>query len=130
MGKSVEPQGHIKIIEAEFITGAAQASQFPRQVLPEVSVLGRSNVGKSTLLNFISGRKNLARVSNTPGRTREINFFKISMQAGLDKKSITLVDLPGYGWAEMSKDSKDLMARMIREYVDACLLYTSPSPRD
>lgn len=82
--------------EARFVMGAAQISQLPEALLPEVTFAGRSNVGKSSLINALVGHKGLARASNEPGRTRELNFFI------LDDK-LYLVDLPGYGWAKASK---------------------------
>ena len=80
----------------DFFWGTGNAESLPPQKLPEVAVVGRSNVGKSSLLNALTGRKNLARVSQTPGRTREINFFNLG-------GALTLVDLPGYGYAKASK---------------------------
>ncbi|MFV9876269.1 MAG: ribosome biogenesis GTP-binding protein YihA/YsxC [Rickettsiales endosymbiont of Dermacentor nuttalli] len=82
--------------ESLFLAGVQKFSDIPQFFLPEVAFWGRSNVGKSSLLNFILRRKKLARVSHTPGRTQQLNFFS------LDKK-IILVDLPGYGYAEVSK---------------------------
>jgi GTP-binding protein len=83
-----------KAVQAEFLRSAAQPDQFPQASLPEVAFLGRSNVGKSSLLNRLVGKDGLARTSNTPGRTQAINFF------GVDGKVI-LVDLPGYGYARV-----------------------------
>lgn len=80
--------------EVKFITGVAKISQFPSSFLPEVAFVGKSNVGKSSLINSICNNSGLARVSHTPGRTRQINFFSL-----VDK--LILVDLPGYGFAEV-----------------------------
>ncbi|HWU26479.1 MAG TPA: ribosome biogenesis GTP-binding protein YihA/YsxC [Rhizomicrobium sp.] len=80
----------------EFVAGAANETAIPPPVLPEVAFAGRSNVGKSSLINALTGRKSLARVSHTPGRTRQINFFELG-------NSLMLVDLPGYGYAQASK---------------------------
>lgn len=80
----------------DFFWGTGDIKSLPPQSLPEVAVVGRSNVGKSSLLNALTGRKTLARVSQTPGRTREINFFNLG-------KKLILVDLPGYGYAKASK---------------------------
>ena len=74
----------------DFIMGAARENQLPESDLPEVAFAGRSNVGKSSLVNALTGRKTLARVSNTPGRTQQVNFFVLSQK-------LMLVDLPGYG---------------------------------
>jgi GTP-binding protein len=80
----------------DFIWGASSVDTLPPITLPEVAFVGRSNVGKSSLINALTGRKALARVSNTPGRTREINFFRLNGR-------LILVDLPGYGYAKASK---------------------------
>ena len=79
--------------DARFVAGASEASTLPRDALPEIAFAGRSNVGKSSLLNALTGRRTLARTSNTPGRTRQINFFDLGGR-------MMLVDLPGYGYAE------------------------------
>ena len=80
----------------EFMMGAAKIEQLPDPDLPEVAFAGRSNVGKSSLINAVTGRKHLARSSSEPGRTREVNFF-------VADERLRLVDLPGYGWAKASK---------------------------
>ena len=83
---------------AVFLMGAAAIDGLPPPDLPEVAFAGRSNVGKSSLINALVGQKHLARASNEPGRTREVNFFVLDEQ-------LRLVDLPGYGWAKASKDA-------------------------
>ncbi|HEX4106469.1 MAG TPA: ribosome biogenesis GTP-binding protein YihA/YsxC [Rhizomicrobium sp.] len=80
----------------DFFWGTGDINSLPPQSLPEVAFVGRSNVGKSSLINALAGRKKVARVSQTPGRTREINFFNLG-------KKLILVDLPGYGYAKASK---------------------------
>ena len=80
----------------EFVAGAASLDALPERRLPEVAFVGRSNVGKSSLINALTGRGNLARVSNTPGRTRQINLFAL-------RDRLMLADLPGYGFAKISK---------------------------
>jgi GTP-binding protein len=82
--------------ECRFIAGAANIGALPPEGLPEVAFIGRSNVGKSSLVNALTGRRMLARTSNTPGRTRQLNFFDLDGR-------LVLVDLPGYGYAEASK---------------------------
>ena len=99
---------HIKT--AEFLTGAARPAQFPRGDFPEIAFVGRSNVGKSSLLNSLTGRKSLAKTSGTPGKTRQINFFRIN-------NSLTFVDLPGYGYAQVSKDERAAWSRLIESYL-------------
>jgi GTP-binding protein len=86
----------MKILSAEFVTGAVQPSQFPASLLPEVAFAGKSNVGKSSLINALLNRKHLVKTSSTPGKTREINFFRVN-------GAFTFVDLPGYGYAEAPK---------------------------
>jgi GTP-binding protein len=80
----------------DFVWGASRIDNLPPQSLPEVAFVGRSNVGKSSLINALTGRKTLARVSQTPGRTQQINFFNLGGK-------LMLVDLPGYGYAKASK---------------------------
>lgn len=96
--------------EAKFVWGAQKIDQLPPQKLPEIAFAGRSNVGKSSLINALTGRKALARVSQTPGRTREINFFDLSGR-------LMLVDLPGYGYAKASKQLAAEWQDMIFAYL-------------
>ena len=96
--------------QCEFLRGAATIAGLPRTELPEVAFVGRSNVGKSSLLNALTGRKTLARVSNTPGRTREINFFRLGAR-------LMLADLPGYGYARVSKAESARWAELIFAYL-------------
>ena len=94
----------------EFVLGAARLEHIPESRLPEIAFAGRSNVGKSSLVNALTGRKTLARVSNTPGRTREINFFRLD-------NTLMLTDLPGYGFARASKAQSEQWAGLIFEYL-------------
>jgi GTP-binding protein len=93
-----------------FAGSAAGPKQFPRDGLPEVAFLGRSNVGKSSLLNALSGQKNLARVSSEPGRTRLVNFFRVD-------DSFYFVDLPGYGYAKASATEREGWERLVTSYL-------------
>jgi GTP-binding protein len=99
------------IRNVEFIGGMAERHGWrPESSLPEIAFAGRSNVGKSSLLNTLVRRKSFARVSRTPGRTREINFFRIN-------NAFVLVDLPGYGYARISKEKKAEWRPMIESYL-------------
>lgn len=95
---------------AEFVLGVADYAQLPEPALPEVAVAGRSNVGKSSLLNALVGRQGLARTSKTPGRTQELNFFRVGGE-------LMLVDLPGYGYAQAPKAKVEAWNRLIRDYL-------------
>jgi GTP-binding protein len=107
-----EPGGDPLVIRnVEFIGGMAEKHGWrPESPLPEVAFAGRSNVGKSSLLNSLVRRKSFARVSRTPGRTREINFFRVN-------NGFVLVDLPGYGYARISKEKKAEWRPLIESYL-------------
>lgn len=94
---------------AEFVRSASKSADFPRGDLPEVVFAGRSNVGKSSVINRMLNRKNFARVGSAPGKTTHINYFLI------DKK-LYLVDLPGYGYAKVSKQERDRWGRLIEAW--------------
>ncbi len=94
----------------DFIWGATETANLPPEKLPEVAFVGRSNAGKSSLINALTGRKTLARVSHTPGRTRQINFFDLSGR-------IVLADLPGYGYAKASKALSEEWQSLIFAYL-------------
>ncbi|MBP1919187.1 GTP-binding protein [Youngiibacter multivorans] len=100
----------ITIKNSEFMTSAVKKDQYPEGGFPEVAFVGRSNVGKSTIINSLTNRKKLAKVSNTPGRTRLVNFFMID-------NICSLVDLPGYGYAKISKSEKQAWGKIIEEYL-------------
>jgi len=100
----------MKITSAEFIKSAVWPPQYPPATLPEIAFAGRSNVGKSSLINTLVGRKNLAKTSNTPGRTQLINFFTIN-------EKISFVDLPGYGFAKVSQSVKKNWGEMVEAYL-------------
>ena len=108
-------------IRAEFVTSAVRAEQYPKPSLPEVAFLGRSNVGKSSLINSLCRRKNLARVSATPGKTQTLNYYKVEAKRTLNEQEertgFYVVDLPGYGYARTSKDNKELWSAFIRNYL-------------
>jgi GTP-binding protein len=100
----------MKILTAEFVKSAYDRRHWTTDGLPEVAFLGRSNVGKSSLINSLLQRKGLARTSNTPGRTQSINFFLIN-------ERFYFVDLPGYGYARVSKSMRSDWGRMAEEYL-------------
>jgi len=96
--------------ECEFVMGVATEAQLPKAELPEVAFAGRSNVGKSSFLNALTNRNSLARTSNTPGRTREVNFFRLGGE-------LMLVDLPGYGYARAGKEEIARWNQLIEDYL-------------
>jgi GTP-binding protein len=100
----------LKISQWEFVKGVVGLDFLPDPDRPEIAFAGRSNVGKSSLLNALTGRKALARASNTPGRTQELNFFTTS------KGELYLVDMPGYGYAEAPKAKVEAWTQLIRDY--------------
>ena len=97
------------ITKAELEAVAVKASQYPADILPEIAFAGRSNVGKSSLLNLLTGRKSLARVSQSPGKTRTINFYRVN-------DIFRIVDLPGYGYAKVSRTATREWGPMMEEY--------------
>lgn len=99
----------MKIKQAQFITSSQSVSQCPKGNLPEYAFIGRSNVGKSSLINMLAEKKNLAKISSSPGKTRLINHF-------LMDESWYLCDLPGYGYAKVSKKQREAFAKMIEGY--------------
>ncbi len=98
------------INDARFVTSSTRVSEKPARKLPEFAFIGRSNVGKSSLINMLCGNRKLAKTSSTPGKTRLINHFLINDRW-------YLVDLPGYGFAKISKDGREQLRKMILDYV-------------
>jgi GTP-binding protein len=101
----------MKINRSELETVAVRPSQYPGADVPEIAFAGRSNVGKSSLLNLITGRKSLARVSGSPGKTRTINFY-------LCNDEFRIVDLPGYGFARISRSESEKWGKMMESYLE------------
>lgn len=108
----------IHILDASFVATAVSKAQYPSPKWPEVAFVGRSNVGKSSMINALAARRKLVRVSNTPGRTRTINFFDVSLRLGVKPAMIRMVDLPGYGFAKASKTDRAQWQAMISEYLE------------
>lgn len=100
----------MKIRDVKFVKGATSWDDLPRDQRPEVAFIGRSNVGKSSLLNMLVGRRNLARTSGTPGKTQEFNFYLVNDR-------IYFVDLPGFGYARVSKTVRERWGRFIGQYL-------------
>ena len=103
----------VNLNNAEFIRSATKAADFPRDRMPQTVFAGRSNVGKSSVINRLLNRKNFARVGSAPGKTTHINYFLID-------KQLYLVDLPGYGYARTSKRERGAFAKIILDYVFKC----------
>jgi len=100
----------MEFIDAKFLTTAVKPEQYPDTFIPEIAFVGRSNVGKSSLINCLTNRNKLARTSSSPGKTATINFYDIAGK-------YRLVDLPGYGYAKVSKSEQERWAKMINTYL-------------
>lgn len=114
-------KGDWDIIRAKYLLSAVRANQYPTDSLAEVAFIGRSNVGKSSLINSLCRRNGLARVSSTPGKTQTINFYELEAkrsEEGLDERShFYLVDLPGYGFAKTNHSNRDQWSSFIGKYL-------------
>ena len=101
----------MRILNSELECVAVKPSQYPPEGVKEIAFAGRSNVGKSSLLNLLTGRKKLARVSGSPGKTRTINFYRVNGE-------FRIVDLPGYGYAKVSKSMSESWGKMMEQYLE------------
>ena len=114
-------EGGVRVAKAEFAAGAARGDQVPPpatfESAPEIAFAGRSNVGKSSLLNMLLSRRGLARTSNTPGCTRQINFFDVVLSGDQPTKRVVFVDLPGYGYAKVSKTENKAWKELLEGYL-------------
>ena len=108
----------IRVLDASFLTTAVEEAGWPAAEAPEIAFVGRSNVGKSSMINALTGRRKLVRVSNTPGRTRTLNFFDVLLERGELRRAVRLADLPGYGFAKVSRDERASWERMITTYLE------------
>lgn len=102
----------MKVTDSEFIISAVSEKQYPDDDLPEFALAGRSNVGKSSLINTIVNRRKLARTSQQPGKTQTLNFYKVNNE-------LYLVDVPGYGYAKVSKKQREKFGEMIQDYLES-----------
>ena len=103
------------ITQGQYVASAVKKDQYPEADLPEIVFIGRSNVGKSSLINSLTRVNNLARVSSQPGKTQTINFFEVGVKIAEveERKAFYLVDLPGYGYARVSKTARESWMKMI-----------------
>lgn len=108
----------LKVVSAEFIKGAINSKQFPQIGVPEFAFFGRSNAGKSSLINMLLNRKNLVKTGSKPGMTREINFFAVNAPVGKppSAESFCVADLPGYGFAQVSQAERKRIDAMLYDY--------------
>lgn len=107
------------ITQGRYVASAVKKEQYPEEKLPEIVFIGRSNVGKSSLINSLVRRKNLARVSGQPGKTQTINFYELGakIEGEEERRPFYLVDLPGYGYARTGKENRRIWSKFIEEYL-------------
>ena len=110
---------HVIVTKGIYLASAVCRAQYPAEPKPEIVFIGRSNVGKSSLINSLTRTHNLARVSSQPGKTQTINFYDVGLKiAGEEeRRTFYLVDLPGYGYAKIGKSQREIWQRFIREYL-------------
>ena len=109
----------LQVVSAEFLRSATRPAEWPRGQTPEFAFVGRSNVGKSSMLNALARKKGLARVSGTPGRTRALQFFELAVRPtpAARPRAVRFCDLPGYGYAKVSRAERERWAAMIEDYL-------------
>jgi GTP-binding protein len=112
-----EREADIKVLDARFVASAPTLDALPAPTLPEIAFMGRSNVGKSSLINTLVMRKNLVRTSKTPGQTRAINQFHVDVQLRRRVVSFLLIDLPGYGYARINATEKTRLTTLLSDYL-------------
>ncbi len=114
---SSSPSNRVDVLNTEFILSWPRWKKGELEPLPQICFIGRSNVGKSSLLNCVAGRKALARVSRTPGRTQAINVFRATLRRGEERRDVYLVDLPGYGYAKAPQSVRAAWRPMMESYL-------------
>ncbi len=107
----------IRIINATFMRGADESADLPLTTIPEVAFIGRTNVGKSTLINRVTGRRSIARASSTPGRTQQFNLYQAEIVEGEHRWPIVFVDLPGFGYSQFSKKKRVALEKATVTYL-------------
>jgi GTP-binding protein len=108
----------MKVLGAERVASAATPEAAPRPGAPEIAFAGRSNVGKSSLLNRLAGRRDLAHTSATPGKTRLLHFYEVRYEHARRREALLFVDLPGYGWARVSRAERAGWRRLVEGYLE------------
>ncbi len=115
----MKEKDRVIITQGSYVASAVNKEQYPQNDLPEIVFMGRSNVGKSSLINSLTRVNNLARVSSQPGKTQTINFFEVGVKIAEadERKAFYLVDLPGYGYAKTGKERRKIWSKFIEEYI-------------
>jgi GTP-binding protein len=111
------PQPELEVLSAQYIASAVREDQYPPEKLIEVAFVGRSNVGKSSLINSLCRRRGLARISSTPGKTQTLNFYQLEVRRELKRQQMFFVDLPGYGYAKRSQKQRTSWGPFIETYL-------------
>lgn len=107
----------IKILRVDHLCSAPTLEAMPQEGMPEVALVGRSNVGKSSLFNRLTGRKNLARTSSVPGKTQSFHSYEVSARVNGDEQLLHLIDLPGFGYAKFAKKKREYISRLTVDYM-------------
>lgn len=116
---TAQEKDRVIITQGQYIASAVKKEQYPENPLPEIVFIGRSNVGKSSLINSLTRVNNLARVSSQPGKTQTINFYEVGVKIAEveGRRAFYLVDLPGYGYAKTGKERRKIWSKFIEEYL-------------